>query len=115
MTTLEIPRQEWSAFFAALSQTHGEEAIRVEVLRLDVGAETEVLSLPLDGMAADLRGDACVIKIAAGSSPDDHIDHLIPDPLHVRLMRGPLGDDEALEIEARDESTTLVYFDPPMP
>ncbi len=115
MATLEIPPQEWSAFFATLSRAHAEEAIRVEVLRLDVGAQTEVLSLPLDGMAADRRGSACVITIAAGSNLDDHIDHLISDPLHVRLMRGPLGDDEALEIEAGDELTTLIYFEGPVP
>ena len=114
MTTLEIPPQEWSAFFATLSRAHAEEVIRVEVLGLEVGAQIEVLSLPLDAMAADRRGSECVITIAAGSSPKDHVDHHISDPLHVRLMRGPLGDDEALEFEASDESTTLVYFEGPL-
>ena len=113
MMTLEIPRPQWTSFFDSLSRTHAEEPIRVEVLRLDIGAQVEVMALPLDGIAADLEGGECVITIAAGSSPTEHIAHLIADPQHVRLLRGPLGDDEALEIEAGDESTTLVYFDSP--
>jgi hypothetical protein len=113
MITLEIPRQEWSHFFDALSRTHAEETIRVEVLRIDIGAQLEVMALPLDGFAADLRGDRCVITIAAGTTRDDHIAHQIADPTHVRVLRGPTGDDEALEIEAGDESTTLVYFEGP--
>jgi hypothetical protein len=92
---------------------HADETIRVEVLGLDVGALVEVMALPLDGFAADLEGSECVITIAAGTSPAEHVAHLISDPQHVRLLRGPLGDDEALEIDAGDESTTLVYFDSP--
>lgn len=113
MITLEIPRPQWIDFFDRLSRVHAEEPIRVEVLRLDIGDQLEVGALPLDGIAADLQGNECVITIAAGSTPDDHIAHLISNPQHVRLLRGPSGDDEALEIEAGDESTTLVYFEGP--
>ena len=113
MNTLEIPRPEWTSFFDTLSRTHAEEPVRVEVLGLDIGAQVEVMALPLDGIAADLAGGECVITIAAGTSRTDHVAHLIADPQHVRLLRGPLGDDEALEIEAGDESTTLVYFHSP--
>jgi hypothetical protein len=111
MITLEIPRQEWTSFFDALTREHADEPIRVEVLRLDIGAPTEDPSLPLDGIAADLATSGAVITIAAGSTPDEHIAHLISDPQHVRLLRGPLGDDEALEIDAGDESTTFIYFE----
>jgi Family of unknown function (DUF5335) len=111
MPALEIPRRDWSAFFDSLSRQHADEPIRVEVLRLDIGAHIEVVTLPLDGIAADVQGGECVITIAAGSTPDDHVDHLISHPQHVRLLRGPTGHDEALEIDAADESTTLVYFE----
>jgi hypothetical protein len=111
MTTLEIPRPQWTKFFDSLSRTHADEPIRVEVLRLDIGAQLEVVALPLDGIATDLRDNHCVITIAAGSTPADHVAHLITDPQHVRILRGPTGDDEALEIEASDESTTLIYFE----
>ncbi|HWM87405.1 MAG TPA: DUF5335 family protein [Kofleriaceae bacterium] len=113
MKTLEIPRQDWSSFFDDLSRNHAAETIRVEVLRIDIGAQIEVMALPLDAFAADQAGGRCVIKIAAGKSPADHMAHLISDPQHVRLLRGPSGDDEALEIEAGDDSTTLVYFEGP--
>jgi hypothetical protein len=113
MITLEIPRQEWTSFFDALTRQHADERIRVEVLRLEVGAPTEVQSISLDGIAADLASSGPIITIAAGSTSDEHIAHLIADPQHVRLLRGPLGDDEALEIEASDESTTLIYFEGP--
>jgi hypothetical protein len=113
MTTLDIPRQHWTAFLDRLSRLHADEPIRVEVLRLDIGAQIEVIALPLDGIAADLDCMPCAIHIAAGSSPADHVDHRIADPTCMRLLRSPTGDDEALEIESADDSTTLVYFEGP--
>jgi hypothetical protein len=113
MTTLEIPRAEWMTFFDTLSRLHADEPIRIEVMRIDFGAQLEASDMPLDGFGADVRPGAATITIAAGSEPNRHIAHLISDPLHVRLLRGPGGDDEVLEIEAADESVTLVYFERP--
>jgi hypothetical protein len=113
MQTLEIPREEWVSFFDSLSRIHEDEPIRIEILRADIGAQIEIGGIPLDGFAADLKGGAAVITIAAGSRPDDHLAHLVSDPQHVRILRGPSGDDEALEIMGGDESTTLVIFEGP--
>lgn len=113
MTTVEIPREEWIDFFNALSRLHADEPICVEVLRADIGAQLEFNELPLDGIGADLKGDSPLIFIAAGDTPDRFVQHTISYPLHVRVLRGPAGEDEALEIEAADSSTTLVFFDGP--
>ena len=112
-TTMEIPRDEWVPFLDQLSRLHEEEMITVEVLRLDFGAQLQVVGLPLEGISADPTRLASTITIAAGAAPDQHIEHHISQPLHVRIMRGTTGDDEVLEIEAADESTTLLFFDGP--
>jgi hypothetical protein len=113
MTTIDIPREQWVSFFDTMSRLHAQEPVRVELLRLDFGAQLQVKGLPFDGIAADLKDGECTITIGAGSAPDEHIAHLISDPLHVRVLRGPSDDDEVVEIQAADESITLLHFDAP--
>ena len=111
MMTREIPRDEWTSFFDRLSRMHLDEEIRVEVLRGDIGAQLEVTALPLDGITADLKAGESSIAIAAGRTLDDHVTHIISDPVHVRVLEGPAGDAEVLEIEGADASTTLLFFE----
>lgn len=113
MTTLEIPRRQWREFFDRMSRLHVDEPVHIQVLRLDLGAQLEVSGLPFDGISADLKDGENSITIAAGSSPDDHIAHLIADPLQVRVLRSLAGDEEVIEIRAADQTTTLLHFDAP--
>lgn len=110
MTTLQIPRDDWQTAFDRISRLHVGEPIRVEVLRPDFGAQVQVAGLPFDGISADLD-DGCAITIAAGSSLDDHIAHLVADPVQVHVLRSPTDDDEVIEIRAGDGSTTLLHFE----
>lgn len=113
ITTTEISRYDWVSFFDALSHLHVDEPVRIEVLRKDIGAQLEVDDLPLDGISADLRGSHATITIAAGSAPDQHLAHIISDPVSVRVARDAAGDDEALEIVDADRTVTLLFFDAP--
>ena len=111
MPTIEVPRTQWMTFLDTLSRYHVEEPISVDVLRRDIGAQKEILHLPLGGIAADLKGSQASISISAGPGPGESISHVIADPLRVRLLRTFAGDDDVLEIQAADESRTLVYFE----
>lgn len=113
ITTTEIARYDWVSFFDSLSHLHGDEPVRIEVLRQDIGAQLEVNDLPLEGITAELKGPSATITIAAGSEPERHLSHVISDPVSVRLARGVAGEDDALEIVDADRTVTLVYFDAP--
>ena len=111
MTTIEIPRTQWMSFLDTLSRFHVDEPVSVDVLRRDIGAQKEIRHLPLGGIAADLKGRQASISISAGPGPGESISHVIADPLRIRLLRTFDGDDEVLEIQAADDSRTLVYFE----
>jgi hypothetical protein len=111
---MDIPRRDWADFLDGLSRLHCDEPIRIEILREDIGAQLEVTELPLDGIVAELKEDASAsITIAAGTLPDQHVAHVISDPVAVRIARGPGGDDDTLEIVSEDRTITLVFFDAP--
>lgn len=111
MTTNVIPRHDWVSFLDSLSRRHLAKPIHIEVLRQDIGAQLEVTDMPLDGIAADLKGRSAAITVAAGSSPTGHIAHVISDPVSVRLALDSSGEDDALEIVSADHTITLVFFD----
>jgi Family of unknown function (DUF5335) len=113
MKTHEIPRHQWQVFFDRVSRLHAGEPVHIEVHRLDFGAQLQVSGRPFDGISADLKDGENSITIAVGSAVDDHVAHLITNPLQVRVLRGPGDDDVALEIRAADETATLLYFDAP--
>jgi hypothetical protein len=111
MPTIDIPRAQWTSFLDTLSRYHVDEPVSVDVLRADLGAQKQITHLPLGGISADLKGSQASIAISAGPGPGESISHVIADPLRVRLLRTFDGDDDVLEIEAADESSTLVYFE----
>jgi hypothetical protein len=110
METREIPRTEWKGFLDRLSHEHEGWRVSVEVLLGDEGAQRLVDDLPLLGISTEERGSrAGSIDIDAGTSADDHIEHTIDDPSHVRWLPGQ-GLAGTLEIEADGGPTTLVEF-----
>ena len=113
MTTREVPRHQWREFFDRVSRLHVAEPVHVEVFRPDLGAQLEVARLPFEGISVDLKDGENSITIAAGTSPDDHIAHLIADPQQVWVLCGVAGDEEVIEIRAADLTTTLLHFDAP--
>jgi hypothetical protein len=113
ITTTEIARYDWGSFLDSLTYLHVDEPVSIEVLRPDIGAQLQVKHLPLDGITAELKGAHATITISAGSAPERHLSHVISDPVSVRLARGSVGDDEALEIVDADRTVTLLFFDAP--
>lgn len=110
MSTREIPREEWLAFFDSFSRQHDGWLITVEVLGADVGAQIESHEQPLAGIVAEQD----VITIFLRSSAADHLAHLIHRPSHVRLEETNEGAHEALHIESSAGPTTLVRFRSPV-
>jgi hypothetical protein len=115
MPTQEIPRSEWVSFFNDFSNRHRGWLVTLEIMTADLGDQTEVRDLPLEGITAELneRG-ADHIQIVAGRSPDSHLSDTIPAPRRVWLKQSEQMTDEALEIETEGEKA-LLRFRTPIP
>ncbi len=109
MPTREIPREEWSHFLDDFSRKHRGEPARVEVLNRDTGNQREAEKMPFVGISADEKAGENVIAVMVGEKPDDHEQHLINKPSHLRVLEE--GRRSALEIEQTDGPKTLVTFE----
>ena len=109
MSTQEIPKDKWRAFFDGFSREHEGWLATLEVFGADVGAQEEAHELSFEGISLNAdQGDQESLVISVGKSGEDHVSHMIDDPQHVWLQQSTGGTDSALEIEGRDDSKTLV-------
>lgn len=113
MSTREIPRNEWVAFFDSFSRQHERWLITLEVLGAEVGAQVEACEQPLVGITAEFK-DQDAITIFIGGRSADHLAHTIRRPSHVRLKETDAGAHEALHIESKEGPTTLLRFRSPV-
>ena len=111
-STEEIPREQWSSFLDAFSRQHEGWLATLEVFDKTIGAQAEAEELPFEGISFD-NGKSGSIIIMLGDLPD-HVTHTIEQPRHLWLQLTPQGADAALEIQAADESNTLLRFRSPM-
>lgn len=107
-TTSEIARCDWRRALDEFNAIHEGWLVSVQVLSPQIGAQPDIISLPLLGITLDDTATGA-IAIAAGTA-DNHIVHAIPAPTHVRLARVDHRADAALEIEAADGTHTIVTF-----
>ncbi len=108
MTTREIPRNEWVTFFNTFSKRHEGWFVNVRVVGSDVGAQREFKQFPLVGINADLKDNEDFVNVTVGKTVDSHDMHSIAGATRVWLKQAESGADEALEIEAKDGTKTLI-------
>jgi hypothetical protein len=110
MPTREIQRNEWVSFFNSFSSRHRGWLVTVEIMDPEIGDQTEVRDLPLEGITAELneRGPD-QIEILVGNRADRHVSNAVVDPKQVWLKSSDEGADEVLEIKGENE-TVLIRF-----
>lgn len=114
MPTQEIIHDKWNEFFNSFSRQHEGWLATVEVFGLEVGAQEEASDVPFEGISVgSAKGESDSLIINVGKSPEDHVSHKIDQPTHVWLREATTGADLALEIEAQDQSKTLLRFRSP--
>ena len=115
MSTQEIPREQWNNFFDSFSRQHEGWLATLEVLADDVGAQEQAHEMPFEGISLDsLDGESEAVLISVGRTKSVHITHRIDRPVHIWLEQTPAGANASLQIEANDESKTLLRFRSPM-
>jgi len=115
MPTQEIPRDEWTTFLDTFSRQHEGWLSTVEILGADIGAQQEVLNLPLEGISASRDSVPQTIVISLGNNAEDHVTHTITNPNRIWLQQTSQGANAALEIESADEVKTLLRFRSALP
>lgn len=109
MVTREIPPGEWKEFFDEFTRRHEGWLVTVENFG-DLGAQVEAHDRPLKGIFAELRAGSSEIEILTGDAPDETLTHVVAHPTRVSVEETPEGAESALEIQSRDEGTTLIRF-----
>ena len=110
MPTQEIPRDEWTTFLDTFSRQHEGWLSSLEILGTDIGAQQEVLNLPLEGISVSRNSVPETIAISLGNDEEDHVTHTITNPTRIWLEQTSEGANAALEIESADEVKTLLRF-----
>jgi len=111
MQTKEIQQSDWREFFDNFSRTYQGSAVGIEILGLEIGAQTEETGLALEGITAesDEKSDDTIV-IMVGANADDHITHSVRRPTQVSLEQTDEGLDLALAIKGADGCTVLLRF-----
>jgi hypothetical protein len=107
MRTTEIPRADWSRVLAEFNATHDGWLVSLDILSPDLGAQPDIIDLPLVGVTfEDLH--AGTLTISAGRSAVPEITHTIQAPNHLWVERTDAGADAALAIESADGATSIL-------
>ena len=109
LDTTEIPRTKWSDALKEFSAIHEGWLVSIDVLSDAIGAQPEVIDLPLLGTDFDASGGG-LVTVAAARSASDHITHSIKAPRHIWMKRDKTGAVAALEIESADGTKVIVRF-----
>jgi Family of unknown function (DUF5335) len=108
--TREIPRSEWKEFFSRFSDQHDDEAVEIEMIGSEIGAQIEGRELHLRGIAPARNAQESDLALELDSVDGKHLTHMIPKPTHVWLQQRADRTDEALGIESADGTKTLMRF-----
>jgi hypothetical protein len=118
MRIRELTRDEWTFFFDGFSRTHRGQPVTLEVRRgpaasVDNGGHDATLArrLPFVGITAEPHTpEPRFIEVLAGVSPNEHVAHVVRNPLRVKVAQVTNGQDEVLIIESALDAVTLVDF-----
>lgn len=115
MKTKEIPREQWTQFFASFSRQHEGWLITLEIFGEEIGCQVEENELTFQGITDEWdEVSGSTITVMTGHKPEDHVTHGIALPTEVCLEQTDEGADVALAIKSDDGMTALLRFRSPM-
>ncbi len=100
----DIPRESWREYLDQFSEAHEGWPTDLKVFQPDQTARVQAHSLPLEGLAAEVKGPQASVSIALGEEATDHLTHTIGRVVRVTAV----GEDE-LEIDAADLGRAVVH------
>jgi hypothetical protein len=106
MQTREIEKGNWQGFFDQVSRALRGKLIQIEVDSLELGAQTELDKLSLNGLTYDKKDDAFIIST-------EQIDHVIRSPQQIFATDGSEGMN-SIEVRPADGTQQIVRFTEPL-
>lgn len=90
MKTVEVKRDSWGQFCQRLSDSRNGSLVRVRLVSEAGTEELVVERAPLRGVEFDPQSNDCsnLIIITAGEQGGRAFQHLVVEPIHVRLKNG---------------------------
>ena len=110
MRTVEIPREAWVQRLNEFSLIHDGWLVSLDVLGPEIGAQPEIVNLPLLGVSADRIDHDGTIAVSVARSATEHFTHMIHGVTRIYVERTDDGADAALEIESVDGTRTILRF-----
>ena len=106
MQTREIEKGNWQSFFDQVSRVLQGKLIQIEVDSLELGAQTELDKLSLNGLTYDKRDDAFIIST-------EEIEHVIRSPQQIFVADGTEGIN-SLQVRSADGTEQIISFVEPL-
>ena len=106
MQTREIEKGNWQGFFDKVSRALRGKLIQIEVDSLELGAQTELDKLSLNGLSYDKKDDVFIIST-------EQIEHIIRSPQQIFATDGSEGMN-SLEVCAADGTRQILRFTEPL-
>ena len=110
MRTVEIPREAWVEQLNEFTAIHEGWLVSLDVLGPEIGAQPEIINLPLLGVSADRIDHDRAIAVSVMVSATGHFTHMIHGVTRIYIKRADDGADAALEIESADGTRTILRF-----
>lgn len=104
-----IPLGEWPRFFDEFGRSHEGWLVTVRILDPKLGAQVAALDLPFEGIVADSLTPGRV-SLYLGRPATANLEHEVDEAVRVWLAVAENGAEEAIEIESRDGTKTIVEF-----
>ena len=102
-----IPLGEWPRFFDEFARSHEGWLVTVRILDPKLGAQVAALDLPFEGIVADSLAPG-QISLYLGRPATANLEHQVDEAVRVWLAVAENGTEEAIEIESRDGTKTVV-------
>jgi hypothetical protein len=102
MSTLKIEKARWTEYFDHLSNVTDSQLIKIEVINMEIGDQTEVENTPFNGISYDEIDD--IISVQAGS-----VGHMVNQPTQVYVLEGDEGL-ESMEITDAEGTKNILSF-----
>jgi hypothetical protein len=111
---IEIPKNDWTNFFNALSKRRFEWTTKVEILNETIGDQVLTEGLPLNGITIGGKLDSPTIGVSVSDGIDAHQTHNIFSPGRVTFLSGDENRSDTIVVEEEDGTLNVLTFLAPM-
>lgn len=107
MRTTEIPREQWASRLTEFTVVHDGWLVSLDVFGGELGAQHEIVNLPLIGVAAERSGSEDRVAISVARAPGEHFTHVVHGVTRIWLQSENAAD-AAIELESSDGLRTVL-------